>query len=63
MAPASTPLAPSLIAPKWLLHLLLTILDVQRAPVLMTRRIWHAHNELTHDKPFPSIEGSHRFLV
>jgi ribonuclease HI len=53
-----------LTGPEWLLHLLLNIPDAQRAPTLMTLwRIWHAHNELTHDKPCPSIEGSRRFLV
>jgi ribonuclease HI len=49
---------------EWLLHLLLSIPECQHAPTLMTFwRIWHAHNELTHDKPCPSIEGSRRFLV
>lgn len=50
--------------PQWLLQLLTEIKEEQRAPMLMTLwRIWHAHNEMTHDKPCPPIEGSRRFLV
>jgi hypothetical protein len=41
---------------EWLLSLLLSIPDEQRVPTLMTIwRIWHAHNEVTHDKPCPTI--------
>jgi hypothetical protein len=48
----------------WLKSLLLAASETQRAMMLMTFwRIWHAHNELTHGKEFPSIEGSRRFLV
>jgi hypothetical protein len=37
---------------------------MQRAMTLMIIwRIWHIHNEITHDKPMPSLEGSKRFLM
>ncbi|KAM0900662.1 hypothetical protein ACQ4PT_020493 [Festuca glaucescens] len=49
---------------RWLLHLLHASTENQRAMTLMMLwRIWHAHNEITHDKPCPTIEGSRRFLV
>jgi hypothetical protein len=49
---------------EWLLQLLQEIPLNQRARTLMVIwRIWHCHNEMTHDKPCPPIEGSHRFLV
>jgi hypothetical protein len=49
---------------EWLLSLLQNIDEKQRAPILLTLwRIWHAHNEMTHAKPCPPIEGSRRFLI
>jgi hypothetical protein len=33
------------------------------ALLLTIWRIWFAHNEVTHAKPLPSIEGSKRFLI
>jgi hypothetical protein len=48
----------------WLIRLLQAITVNQCAMTLMVLwKIWHAHNELTHDKECPSIEGSKRFLV
>jgi hypothetical protein len=48
---------------EWLLQLLQVIPLNQRARTLMLLwRIWHCHNEMTHDKPCPPIEGSRRFL-
>jgi hypothetical protein len=49
---------------EWLLSLLQNVEEKQQAPILLTLwRIWHAHNEMTHGKPCPSIEGSRRFLI
>jgi hypothetical protein len=30
--------------------------------ILVARRTWHERNEVTHDKPLPSMEGSKKFL-
>jgi ribonuclease HI len=49
---------------EWLLNLLMDISEDRRVRILLIIwRIWHNHNELTHDKPCPSIEGSRRFLL
>jgi hypothetical protein len=49
---------------EWLLQLLHQITEEQRVMTLMVLwRIWFAHNETTHDKALPSIEGSKRFLM
>jgi hypothetical protein len=48
---------------EWLMHMLQDLSEMQRATTMMTIwRIWNAHNEMTHGKPCPSIEGSCRFL-
>jgi hypothetical protein len=52
------------VGTEWLIQLLTTILDSQCSrTILVLWRIWHNHNEMTHEKPRPSIEGSHRFLL
>jgi hypothetical protein len=49
---------------EWLLQLLTSISENQRVHTMMiVWRVWHNHNEMTHDKPCPSIEGSRRFLI
>ena len=48
---------------EWIPELLFPRTDQVCARILMVLwRVWHGHNELTHDKPFPSVEGSRRFL-
>ena len=48
---------------EWLLHLLHGVTVTQRGRILMfIWRTWYAHNEVTHNKPLPSVEGSKRFL-
>jgi hypothetical protein len=49
---------------KWLIRLLTTIYEMQQAQTIMV--LWpicHNHNEMTHAKPYPSIEGSNWSLI
>jgi hypothetical protein len=47
---------------EWLLRSLNEVTENQRVNMMMILwRIWHNHNEITHEKPCPSIEGSRRF--
>jgi hypothetical protein len=49
---------------EWLISLLHDITEDQKvATLLIFWRMWRAQNEITHDKPCPSIEGSRRFLA
>lgn len=48
---------------EWLMLLLVDKSQVEQMMILMLLwRVWHVHNELTQDKPAPTIEGSRRFL-
>jgi hypothetical protein len=48
---------------EWLLRVLNEVSEIKRVNMMMIMwRIWHNHNEITHDKSCPSIEGSRRFL-
>ena len=49
--------------PDWLLMLIQQLNDTQRMLLLMVLwRVWHVHNELTHDKPLIPVEASKKFL-
>jgi hypothetical protein len=50
--------------PHWFLHTLQTLEVTQRAMLLMLLwRVWHVHNELTHQKKVAPVESSKRFLM
>jgi hypothetical protein len=50
--------------PEWLLHAMCDMPETQRVMVLMIMwRIWHVHNEITHQKTPRPTEGSKRFLL
>ncbi|KAM0927888.1 hypothetical protein ACQ4PT_002131 [Festuca glaucescens] len=49
--------------PDWFLHSLRNLSEIQRAMLMMTLwRVWHNHNELTHQKKPAPVESSKRFL-
>jgi ribonuclease HI len=59
--PAQETIKPT--GPEWLFRVLHEASEIKRVNMMMILwRIWHNHNEITHDKPCPSIEGSRRFL-
>jgi hypothetical protein len=48
---------------EWPLHALAQVPEQERMMMLMTWwRIWHAPNEVVHQKAAPPIEASRRFL-
>jgi hypothetical protein len=48
----------------WFRELILTLpKQMIDCTLLVAWRIWYARNEVTHDKPLPSTEGSKRFLI
>lgn len=50
--------------PEWILQALRAMTEQQRAMVLMILwRIWHSHNEITHNKEPPTVQSSKHFLV
>ena len=51
------------LPPDWIPELVTSLPADECAHVLMVLwRAWHARNEVTHDKPLPTIEGSRRYL-
>jgi hypothetical protein len=49
---------------EWLLRSLNEIIENHRVSMMIILwRIWHNHNEIMHEKPCPSIEGSRQFLM
>ena len=47
----------------WLEQWLLSMpMEMCNRTLMIARRIWHARDEVTHDKELPAIEGSRRFI-